>query len=243
VQQDQSRLAVTEQRRFAEGADATAIDRARIGASLSEDRAELDGLNERLRVEESLLASGASSAQAVDEWRRQIRVVEARLAANRSALALASTAASGARERQQAVPVANEWAVVAATRELEVIEGRIARHDLPAGVAGEVSWVYRSVGEVVPAGEPVLQVRPVATREVVAFVAPSDAVDLVPGEAATVRRASGQVVRGALKSVGAGPQPLPEALWALPSWPQYGVPVRVELEGDIGPDEVVTVRL
>jgi multidrug resistance efflux pump len=137
----------------------------------------------------------------------------------------------------------NEWAVVAASRRLEQVEGRIARQALRAGLDGQVTWIHRNAGEVVPAGEPIVEIRPMATREVVAFLAPNEVRGLTAGDRASVRRATGQVVGGELVSVGSGPQLLPEGLWHLPQLPEYGVPVRLRLDADVAPDEPVTVRL
>jgi multidrug resistance efflux pump len=247
VQQEQARLLSTDARRFAEGVESTMVNQARLSAQLFEDQALLSTLQEKLSLEQDLASTGASSVQAVEEWRRQIRVVEARLEANRRAVAAASNAASGARQRSEDAPVQddiqNDWQVVAATRVLEQVEGRLRRLDLPAQVDGQVVWLYHTEGDVVPAGEPILQIRKMGTREVVAFVDPSEAVGLEAGEQAHIRRATGQHITGTLVSVGSGPQQLPIHLWRMPSWPEYGVPVRVALDQEIAPDESVTVRL
>lgn len=247
IQQQQARLLSTDVRRFAEGVESSLVNKARLSASLYEDIALLSTLKERLSLEEDLATTGASSTQAVEEWRRQIRVVEARISANRSAVSAASSAATAAQERNSSAgelaASETDWAIVAASRVLEAVEGRLSRLELRAETAGQVAWIYRAEGDVVPAGEPILQVRRTGTRDVVAFIAPSEAVGLEAGETATVRRATGQIVSGTLVSVGSGPQPLPVQLWRLPSWPEYGVPVRVALESEIAPDEPVTVRL
>ncbi len=243
VQEEQATMAAGEARRFAEGVQDVMIDKVRISSQLQEDLALAETLQERLSLEQDLAQTGAASVQSVEEWRRQIRVVEARILANRQALAVASDAARSAEERNQAVPEGNRWHVVAATRALEQIDGRIARMELRAGVEGQVTWIYRSPGEVVPAGEPVLQVRRMGTREVVAFLEPSSVVGLEAGDSAAVQRASGQILRGRLVSVGSGPQPLPQQLWHNPAYPEYGVPVRLELDGEVAPDETVSVRL
>ena len=61
---------------------------------------------------------------------------------------------------------------------------------------------------------------------------------------AWVVRSTGQVVPAALISVGSGPQPLPEQLWHNPAYPEWGVPVRIQLaKGEIGPGEQVVVRI
>ena len=243
VQGEAERQAMTDSRRFAEGRESSEVSRARLNARLQEDRSKLVNLKELLRLEEGLAETGASSVQAVEGWKRQIRVVEARIQANRTAVAAASSAAEGAASRSDALTTTSDWSVVAATRVLEHVEGRLERLSLRAEIDGQVSWIYRQPGEVVRAGDPIVQIRQVGTREVVAFLSPAEATGLEVGERASIRRTSGQVVRGELLSVGAGPQPLPEALWRSPGWPEHGVPIRVRLESEIGPDEPVTVRL
>jgi multidrug resistance efflux pump len=233
-------------RRFAEGVEGVMVDQARLSTQVQEDRALLANLQERLSIELDLANSGASSDQAVEEWRRQIRVVEARIRAGSSALAVVNEAANAARERTSTLPVGTpteRWEVVAAAKELDAIDGRIDRMNLRSAVSGQVTQIYRTAGEVVPAGEPVLEVRSLGTRDVVAFLQPGEVGGLQQGDKATVRRATGQVVSGRLVSVGSGPQPLPEALWHNPQSPEYAVPVRIELDGEVGPDEPVVVRL
>jgi len=238
--------AANDVRRFAEGAQDVMVDQARLTTQVQEDRALLVNLQERLSIELDLASSGASSAQAVEEWRRQIRVVEARIRAGRSALAMVTEAADAARGRSDTLPTASpteSWEVVAAARELDAIEGRIARLDLTSATSGQITRIYRTAGEVVPAGEPVLEVRQLGTSDVVAYLQPAEVGGLEQGQSASVRRATGQVLSGTLVSVGSGPQALPEHLWHNPQAPEYLVPVRIQLDGEVGPDEPVTVRL
>lgn len=235
--------AMDDARRFADGVDERLADRATVAAQLAEDEAELATLRERRAQEEALVAAGASSSQALADWDAQIRVVEARSRANRQALDLASAAASRARERAEALPDGGPWAVEQVDLDLRLLDLRMDGYDLRAWLDGEVSWIYRRPGEVIAAGQPILQVRPVATREVVAYFAPSQLVGLSAGAPARIRRSTGEVLDGHLVSVGAGPQSVPAALWSQPNWPEYGVPVRVRVEGEVGPDEVVTVHL
>jgi multidrug resistance efflux pump len=243
VQEEAANLAMNDARRFAEGLETVAVSRAKLAAGLQEDLALGETIRERLSIEEDLAATGASSTQAVAEWQRQLRVVEARISATRTALAVATSAATNAQGRNQELVEPGKWSAVVMTRQVELLEGRIARADLRAGIEGQVTWIYRSAGDVVPAGEPLLQIRRTGTTEVVAFLPPSAVSGLTAGEAAAVKRASGQVVTGHLRSVGAGPQPLPAHLWKLPAWPEYGVPIVVDLDSEIAPDELVSVRI
>jgi len=238
--------AANDVRRFAEGVEDVLLDQARIATQLQEDRATLANLQERLSIELDLAASGASSEQAVEDWRRQIRVVQARVRAGREALAAVDAAATAARGRNDtapSVPSGESWQVVAAARELEQIEGRLARLDLGVARAGQVTRIYHHEGDVVPAGEPVLEVRSLGTTDVVAYLHPGEVGGLEQGQVANVRRATGQVLEGELVSVGSGPQELPAHLWHNPQAPEYLVPVRIRLDSEVGPDEPVTVRI
>lgn len=240
---DRTREALAEARRFADGLDDRLAERANLRAKIAEDEADGAALRARLAEERALAEVGASSRRAVADLEAQLRVVDARMKANLAALTLATDAAARAQTRIETLPEEEYWGVHQVDLELKALDLRIESYDLRAWVDGEVSWIYRRPGEVIPAGSPVLQVRPIGTREVIAFVPPARAARLEQGARATVRRASGQVVHGELVSVGAGPQPIPAPLWRTAGAPEYGVPVRVRVESDIGPDEAVTVRL
>ncbi|MCB9684364.1 MAG: hypothetical protein H6735_04900 [Alphaproteobacteria bacterium] len=103
IQDDAVAAAMNDARRFAEGVQGMLVDRARLSADLQQDLALASTLRERLSLEEDLASSGASSTQAVEDWRRQLRVVEARIAVNRSAVAAASLAADEATDRRDAL--------------------------------------------------------------------------------------------------------------------------------------------
>jgi hypothetical protein len=124
---DQERIAGGQARKFSQGVQSNLVDQAKLTA---EDLAALATLQDRLRVEQDLQSRGASSPQAVEEWKRQISVVQARVDANRAAASVAGGAVQDARQRQQDVPTANPWEVEEATRQLDLVEDRIRRYDL-----------------------------------------------------------------------------------------------------------------
>lgn len=244
VQAEQASAAANEARKFAEGVEGTLLDTARMRAAMEEDRALAASLREQLAIEQGLAGSGASSGQQVRQIQRDLDVVEARLAATRSAYALAAGAQDAARERSDELPLANEWSVVAAARMVEQIEGRRDRLDLQAGIEGQVTAIYRTAGSVVAEGEWVLQVTRTGTNEVVAWLPTAAADRALSGASAHVVRASGEVLRGQVASVGSGPQPMPQQLWMNPAYPQWGLPVRIQLaNGEVGAQEPVTVRI
>lgn len=244
AQEDQANTALTEARRFAQGREASMLDRATIATQLLEDEALLEALAEQLSIEEDLLTTGATSTQAVLDLQRQMRVIDARISAGREALYVASQAAEAATERSAAAPGANQWEVVAVARQLEALDARIRRLDLTTMIDGQVTALYVMPGEIVQAGQPVVQVRRVATDEVVAWVPASASANVEPGGAARVVRANGEVLGASLLSVGRGLQPLPTSLLYDPQRVEFGVPVRVKLQdGEIAPDEPVMLQL
>ncbi len=245
MEQEAQALAVAgEARRMAEGVEGALLDRARVSAALQEDRASRVALMRDLETERGLAARGATSAQAVRDLERDLAVLDAGIAAREQLLTMASQAADAALGGREVNPRENAWAIVAASRRLEAVEQRIAKMDLKAGIDGQVTWIYAAPGEVVSPGTPIMEVTYTGTSEVVAWVSAGDAAGLEAGEGATVTRDSGQTLSGRLQSVGSGPRELPVALWADPGWPEYGVPVRIQLDdGEVAPDEALTVRL
>jgi len=214
--------------------------RAQIQSAIREDQALILALQQDKKIAEDLAASGAGSANDIRDIGNQIAIAEARLAGNR----LASAGGLEAESELGEAPEENDWHVVAAARTLEMMDNRIERMDLSASIDGQVTMIYHEPGEIVFGGDPVLQITRTATSEVLAYVPTPSAIGLDAGASAWVVRSTGQVVRGALVSVGSGPQPLPEQLWHNPAYPEWGVPVRIQLsQGEIGPGEQVVVRI
>ncbi len=241
--QETSRVA-NESRRFAQGLEDIALDRARLRVSLEENRARLFGLKDLLATEQQLVATGASSPLKAQNLERDLTTLSARITAESSALATANAALSAARGRALGAPTTNDWALVAATRRLEAMDSRLDRLLLTAGLDGQVTWIYHQPGEVVQAGEPILRISHVDTSEVLAWIPAHTVAGLLPGAEAKVIRASGELLEGSVLSVGASPRAMPEALWKNPAAQEWGVPVRIQLsDGSVSPDEPVQVRI
>ena len=244
MQETQASAAMNEARRFSEGVESLLLDQARMRSQYLADLALSESLREQLDIEWGLRSEGASSNQEVRAIERQLEVAEARIVAGKQALAVADAAASEARSRQQDRPASNEWQVVTAARALEAIEGRIERMKLSAGIDGQVTAIYRSPGEVIGAGDPVMEITRNGTSEVVAWIPATASPGLLAGKSASVVRSTGQVLTAQLISVGGGPQPIPEQLWYNPAAPEWGIPVRLQVSGgQVGASEPVTVRL
>ena len=212
---------------------------SQLQTAIREDQALIAGYQDQKRRAENLASAGAGSANAVRDINNQIAVAEARLSGNRSAVA------SGLSDDPDAdVPEENDWHVVAAARTLEMMDMRIKRMDLTAAIDGQVTMIYKAPGEVVFGGDPILQISRTGTSEVLAYLPTLSAIGLEASAVAWVVRSNGQIIKGALVSVGGSPQPLPEQLWHNPAYPEWGVPIRVKLaSGEIGPGEPVVVRI
>jgi HlyD family secretion protein len=234
----------TEVRRFAESAESSAITKAALASAIAEDEAELRTLEEQRAVEQNLVSNGAASGLLADTLEWQKEVVEARLAANRQALRIANDAMANAQRRNQAAPGLNEWEVVAAARAVELVERRLGEYELRAGIDGHVTNIYAQPGSMVSEAAPVLEVRSLATRVVMAYLRPGHHPELEVGQDVGVVRRSGQRLAGRLTSISGATQTLPMSLWMAPRDPEYGLPIRVELlDGEVAPDEPVRVRL
>lgn len=234
----------TESRRFAESVEGARLARAELSASIREDEAQLRTLDEQRKIEEGLVARNAASGLMADTVQWQMDVVEARLRANRAALAVADQMTANAEARNGAAPGVNEWEIVAAARAVDLLNRRLQEYDLRAGIDGHVTMIYASPGAMVSEAVPVMEVRSLSTRIVVAFVRPGHHPELVAGAEVEVVRHSGQRLAGRLMSVGGSTVTLPMSLWMAPRDPEYGVPLRVELlNGEVAPDEPVRVLL
>lgn len=208
-----------------DGAPEAMVDRTRDAARLRQIDLELEAVEARIRSLRTLLASGAASDGELQEAiarrdelrRRRVRVAEPEA-------------------------VASTWDVVAALRRLDSVEARLQGLELRASIDGRVAAVHRRPGEVVRRGEPVLTVEESDADEVLAWVAPQSVPE--PGAPVQVARADGSRLGGTIVSVSAGPDVLPESIWTIPGRPQYGVAVRVRLEGaSVRPREPVRVFL
>ncbi len=220
------------------------LERARIASALQEDRAARVGIAQRILVERDLAGRGASSQEQVALLEQALAVLDAGIVTRERALELSSEVADAARGQHGSTALSNPWAVVAAARRLEAADQQMARLDLLAQMDGQVTWIWRSPGEFVAPGDPILEIAPPETSEVVAWVDPGEASRLQIGEGAVVVRADGAELSGTLESLGGSLREMPGTLWSNPQWPQYGVPIRIRLsEGVVAPDEPLVVRL
>lgn len=204
-----------------------AIRSTRDTARRKQIRLEIEAVNARVASLEALLASGAATRSELDGALARREELRRRLA--RSA------------DRTPEDP-GSTWDVVAALRRLDAVEARLEALSLRTSMAGRVAAVHRRPGEVVRRGEPLLTIEDPSAEEVLTWVS-TTRIPAV-GTPVTVQRADGSRLAGQIVSVSAGPTLLPEQVWTLPGRPQYGVPVRVQLDGaSVRPREPVRVLL
>lgn len=231
-------------RRLAEGYNRVLSNRVDVQIRLGSDMAEAGALRELIGIEQALFEKGAATEQEVAEWRRQLRVVEARISEGQRALNDLRKAELSATERTLARHEPDVWSsVLVESRELDRIDGQLSRTELRATIDGQVAWIHLQPGEIVLPGDPVVSVTPFSTSEVVGWLHQDQVRGLKPGSPAQVIRTNGERIPGQLISVGAAPRTMPEQLWYNPQRPEVAVPVRVSLQGAIAPNEVVSVRL
>ncbi len=214
-----------------------------IKGEISTDRALIAALENDKRIAQGLEAKGVESRNRVLAISNDISIAKARLQGNLAALATASIE-DPTLQPEDLQPEDNDWQVTAAARTLAMMDARIKRMELNAEIGGQITMIFHEPGEVVFGGDPVVQITKTGTSEVLAYLPTPSAIGLDAGSAAWVVRGTGQVIKGALISVGSSPQPLPEQLWHSPAYPEWGVPVRIKLaKGEIGPGEHVVVRI
>ena len=214
-----------------------------LKARAEEAQARADALHEQLEVEERLFAAGIVPRERALAVRREIKVVETRLAADRERLELARGSARRASSRAETAPGPNQWQVEAARRELGEIEKQIERLVLRTSISGQITEIYRRPGEWLLAGEPVLRVSPVTAIEVHAWL-DSGAPRIGGRDLAKIRGANGRQLTGVVKSVGAERLEMPRSLWARSDAPEWGYLMRIEVPtGSLAPGEPVLVGL
>ena len=133
---------------------------------------------------------------------------------------------------------------MAATRRLEQLEQRIERMTLTSQITGTITSIFRHPGEVVAAGEPILEVTEQYTTEVHAFLQPAVVLHVEQGQSAQLVRQNGEILTGLVVSAGTGPKQMPAILWTNAAAPQWGVPVRIQIqEGQLPSGEPVQVMI
>jgi len=230
-------------RLFERDREEAGLELGELVAGAQESEARLNALRERLTIDERLFEQGVAPEEQALAVRREIRVVETRLTADRERLDLARKSATLAARRAATAPGRNEWQIEAARRELGEIEKKIERLTLRTSIAGQITQIYRYPGDWLRAGEQVLRISPESATEVHAWLDSSAAAQR-SGLSARIRRSSGKRLVGRVQSVGVERLQKPNSIWARSDAPEWGYLMRIEVaEGVLGPGEPVSVGL
>jgi membrane fusion protein YbhG len=210
------------------GSRADEIREARARKQAADSRAEL-ARTERSRAEK-LLASGAGSQAAVDRARSSEETAgrDVEEAAARLALLVAG-------ERSEKRDLAR-GELSAAQRALDLVRRRIERMTLKAPADAVVLDTYYEIGEVVPAGRPVLKLGDASAPYVDIFVAPADLSALKIGSSLGVKvdGFGDRIFRGSVTEMGAEAEFTPRAILTPRERARLVYRVRVTIEDGNG---------
>ena len=232
-----------ELRRFRNDAEELAQERREIAATLGENRVELAGVEARLRRAKQLATEGFRSkaeleAVQVEHDRRAQRVRE-----QASILRGVDERLRAARERERSYAAASEagrtLGVELAPLEAQLegqkhrvaeLQDELARQVIRAPIAARVVTISKRRGEVVQAGEAIVELLSSIVDEVVLWVPPSERDRFSLGTAVELRRrgvAGAAVIQGSVQSVGARVELEAERLRLWNAAPRWGVPVTI----------------
>ena len=199
-------------------------------AELIRTRIDHDALGKRIQENEAFLAS----------HRSRIGAVEARLADYREVRKVAAADI-------EKVVGAYHWRIAAEQEELELIALQRQRLVIRAPGAGFVTEVLASAGDYLVAGRPIASIVETVTRDAVGYVPAAEIGTVRPGMDAEFERstAPGRLIATKVVSVGPALAELPVELRRIPTVPEWGIPVNLELTPEMGPipGEVLRIRL
>lgn len=231
-------------RRFELDREAAGLELAKLAAAVDEGVARAQALRERLAVDQKLVAEGVAPSERAADVRRDLAVVEARLAADRDRYRLGRLSADRSGVRAQTAEGPNQWPIVMARRRLAELDSRLERLVLRSVSPGQVTQIYSSTGGWLREGSPVLRISPKVAHEVRAWLGSRGVPSVAVGTEAEIRRATGERLVGVVTSVGVERLQLPEELWQRAGAPEWGYLARIELtEGSLAPGEMVQVGL
>ena len=231
-------------RRLERDREAAGLELAKLSASVQEGEAQARALREKLAIDQQLVAEGVAPTERAESVRRELRVVETRVAADRERLALARRSVERSGIRADIATGPNQWQIVMARRRLTELESRLERLVLRSSTAGQITQIFSASGEWLKAGEPVLRISPIEANEVHAWLDSRTASSVSVAMAAEVRRTTGERLTGTVTSVGVERLQLPKELWLRDGAPEWGYLARIQLaEGSLSPGEPVRVGL
>jgi len=220
------------------------------------DKAEVARLVERIKAAQELVAKGLDSGLTLRDLQMQREVVLKRLEATQKALEEARAQKASCEKRLgtfSATQVAEAEEMLAPIREavlaqeqlLQDVKRQIQSLDVRAPFTGTITAIHAWAGQNVRAGTPILTIAATQGQYIVSFVRQEQRV--VPEVGMTVdvrvrsmpRRSS----RSVIEQVGPQVEPIPAHHLRDPRVPEWGLPVRIAIPGDMAlrPGELVDV--
>lgn len=151
-----------------------------LDAQLAEAEAALDAARKTYARNLTLTDKAVASAAVLDQAKSDLDAAEARVDAARQSLAVAELAA-----RPDAIRAA-EQAVAARAAALDNARTLLDRRQRTAPVAGRIDDTYFRIGEIVPAGQPVVSLLPLEGRKIVFFLPEPLRAAVRPGDRVTL---------------------------------------------------------
>lgn len=234
-----------DRRRFVLDRTRWRLESLRVQVELEADRVEAERLALRVERVRQLVAAEAASQEDLDNARLAHRRILERIARNEDLLAGLRQELAAAEERLAAfeasppsdAPALADAALAPLEAAVQVQELAVAALQaerqaltLRAPVAGVVLAVAARPGQAVLAGEPVVVLRPAASRQVVLWLPETEAGRLHPGDRVDLRLPgdSAPPLELTVRATGPGIEELPRRLWRSPGLPEYGQAVSLE---------------
>jgi multidrug resistance efflux pump len=220
------------------------------------DKAEVARLVERIKAAQELVAKGLDSGLTLRDLQMQRDVVQKRVEATQKALEEARVQKASCEKRlgtfsatevaeagQMLVPIRE--AVLAQEQLLQDVTGRIQLLDVRAPFTGTITAIHAWAGQNVRAGTPILTIAATQGQYIVGYVRQEQRVVPVVDMTVDVRVRSMPRRSSPSKIDKVGPQvePIPAHHLRDPRVPEWGLPVRIVIPGDMAlrPGELVDV--
>lgn len=262
---DREATRISDLRRFSVDVENARLRILELKAQLAADRMTLQDLASEVKITEDLASREAVTPYEIAKAKGRYETLAATIADNERLLQQAQVNLETAQQRLtdytsvQPQQVSVESALEVIRKAIGVEEGRMRevsaqlealtqRHELKltSPVDGVVSQIWRNEGEAVTAGDPIVTIAEVRSREVIGF-ARQELAGLVR-ESMTVEIVKAtepmQVATSEITYVGPVVEQMPAQLWQNPNTPQWGRPFTVSIPPDltITPGEVVGIR-
>jgi multidrug resistance efflux pump len=256
---DQDRL--NEMRRFQRDVENAKLNSLEVLASLEESRVRLEGLRIELEREKDLSDKELFSEAEVIRTRTRFDALAKRIEQTESILASRNKKLVAVEARwvdyQKSRDISKadlekvlgtfQFRIQAEDLDLESIALERTRLDLRAPASGFVSVVHVEHGQLVTQGRPVITIVAPHPDAMIAFVPPGEIKYVKVGMAAALERSTnpGATIRSKVVALGPTVQAIPKQLLMIPSVPEWGVPVYLQVTDEMSsmPGEAVRVRI